>query len=155
MCGETMRPDSRDEIEVKNVGATHPATNGTMMAIVARTTMRKSTMSAGIGITVPPTVNAITIDYTSTIGEEEEEEIGDTAGHGIDLDHHDQTESIIIVTVPHTAQPDLPHPQAQSAMGAIARSREQTEIRPHVILRPTTMRTEKGEPRLQTQTQIL
>ena len=153
MYGETMRPDFRDGIQVKNVGATHPATNGKMMAIVVRTTMRTSTMSAGIGITVPPTVNAIKMDYTSRIGEEGK--IGHTAGHGIDRDHHDQTESIIIVTVPHTAQPDLPHLQAQSATGAIARSRKLTEIRPHATLRPTTRSIEKGEPRLQALIRIL
>ena len=124
--GEDRKPDFRSEVEVKIVGAIHLATNAMMIAIVARITMRKNTMSADIGIAIPPTVNAIIIDCTSTIGEEGR--IGDAAGLGIDLDHvrHGQTEDIIIVTITigQTAQRHLPHPQAQSAMGAITRYRE-------------------------------
>ena len=39
LYGETMRPDFRDRIEVKIVGATYSPTNARMMAIVARMTM--------------------------------------------------------------------------------------------------------------------
>ena len=124
--GEAVRPDFRSEIEAKIVEVIHLATNAKMTAIVARITMRKNRASAGIGIAIPPTVNAIKIDRTSTIGEEGR--IGDAAGHGIDLDRarHGQPENIITITITigHTAQRHRPHPQAQSAVGATARYRE-------------------------------
>ena len=48
---------------------------------------------------------------------DEEGKLEGVAGHGIDLDRarHDRAESIIIVTIGHTALPNSPHPQAQSA----------------------------------------
>ena len=59
---EAMKLDFRGEIEVKSVGEIHLATNAKMTAIVAKIMVRKNTMSAGIDIGIPPTVNAITVD---------------------------------------------------------------------------------------------
>ena len=118
--GEARKADSQDEIGMKIFGATHPAASIAMTAMAARITMRNDITNADIGTTVGATINAMMMTCMSTTGGEQR--IGGAVGHGIDLDRalHDQTESIISVTIGHTARLDLPHPQPQSAMDTIA-----------------------------------
>ena len=122
--GEAKKADSRDEIEMKIVRTTDPATSTTMTALTARITMRNDITNADIGTTIGPTVNAMGMTCMSTTGEERKS--GGTVGQGVDLDRarHRQTENIISVTIGHTAQLDLPHWQPQSVTDIIALQQE-------------------------------
>lgn len=115
--GDTLKADIRGEIKVKFIEATHPAASTSMTAMVARMTRRNGITNAGIGITIEPTLDPMTMSCMSTTGAARR--IGGEAGQGNDL-HHDQTENIVSVTIAHTAQPETPHPLPQTAMGAIA-----------------------------------
>lgn len=105
-----MKADIRGEIEMKTVREMHLAASNTMTDIVARIARRNDTTSAGIGITIVPTVNAMIMSLMSAISARQR--VGGEVGHGIDLDRArlDQMENIISVTIGHTAQPHLPHP---------------------------------------------
>ena len=112
--GEVVKADFRSKVEIKIVGAAHPITSTAMIATAARRTRRKQTMSAGIGITIAPTVDAVTRKYMNKV-----REIEGKAGHGIDLDRarHNQLGNIIGAAVVHAAQPDPPRAQTQTGMG--------------------------------------
>ena len=57
--GEVVKADLQSKNEMKIVGSTHPITSTAMNATEARTTRRNETMSAGIGIIIAPTVDAV------------------------------------------------------------------------------------------------
>ncbi|CAD6569714.1 MAG: hypothetical protein ASARMPREDX12_002891 [Alectoria sarmentosa] len=97
--GKTMKAEIRGEIEMKTVRDMYLAASNTMIDIVARIARRNDTTSAGIGITIVPTVNAMTISLMSAISARRR--VGGEVGHGIDLDRArlDQMENIISVTI--------------------------------------------------------
>lgn len=117
--GERMKADIRVEIEMKIIRATALAASTVTTAIVARVARRNATTSAGIGITIAPTVDTMIEIHiaTSTAARR----VRGEGVHGIDLvrARHDQTENIINVTIGHIAQPDSPYLQPQRAMGTI------------------------------------
>ena len=57
--GEVVKADLRSKRDIKIAGAMHPITSTAMTATEARMTRRNETMSAGIGIIVAPTVDAV------------------------------------------------------------------------------------------------
>lgn len=109
--GEDMKADIRGEIEMKIVGATDLAVDTAMTAIVARIARRNDPSSAGIGITIAPTVDTMILSRMNRTSAAPR--VGGEEGRGIDLDRtrYNQTENIVSVTVCHTTQPDPPYPK--------------------------------------------
>ena len=83
--GEVMKADLLGESEMKTVGAARLTASTAKSTIVARTTTRTDSTSAGIGITIAPTADAMTMTYISTAGAARG--IIGKVDHGIDLDH--------------------------------------------------------------------
>ena len=59
--GEVMKADFLGELEMKTVGAARLTASTAKSTIVATTTTRTDTTNAGIGITIAPTVDAMTM----------------------------------------------------------------------------------------------
>ena len=121
---EIMKAGFRGEIERKIVGATHPAASTAMTIIVARITRRNDTASAGIGIGIAPTIDAMKMSFMSMT--DAARMIGSEVDHDIDIDpaRSDQTENIISLAIGHIDQPDPPHPPPQIVIGTMALRRE-------------------------------
>lgn len=119
--GQVTRADLRNETEMKIVGAAQTTTSTAIIGTAVRMTIRNDTANVAIAVAIVPTVNAMMMmRYMSMTGEERV--IGAVVGHGTGLDRvrHDQKLNTISVIIGHTAQPDPPHLQPQSATGTKA-----------------------------------